>query len=133
ELVMSLREEMRSTSESGDRYAQTLVSTLAAHIVRRYSTDRMSFRAPAGGLSVPALRRVIRHIHEHLADQLTLNALAAQAGLSTCHFARMFKASTGISPHRYLLHCRISRTKELMTRGNNLTLAEIALESGFYD
>ncbi|MBI1177346.1 helix-turn-helix domain-containing protein [bacterium] len=132
ELVMSLREEMRSTSVSGERYAHSLASTLAAHIVRRYSTDRLSIPSPSGGLSIVALRRVVHYIHDHLGENLTLGTLAAKANLSTCHFARMFKVSTGISPHRYLLNCRIARAKKLMTQGKG-TLAEIALRSGFCD
>jgi len=132
ELVMGLRAELRSEGESGGRYAQTLASTLAAHIVRRYSTDQLQLPERRGGLSAPALRRVIQHIHEHLDEELTLVQLAAQAGLSTCHFARRFKTATGLAPHRYVLNCRIARAKQLLAQGRH-GLAEVALAAGFCD
>lgn len=132
ELVMSLRGELRTGADSNGRYAQTLAATLAAHIVRRYSTDRLQLPEGVGGLSAPALRRVIQHIHEHLDEELPLDRLAAQAGLSTCHFARLFKTTTGLAPHRYVLNCRITRAKQLLAQGRH-GLAEVALAAGFCD
>lgn len=132
ELVMGLRAELRAEGESAGRYSQTLASTLAAHIVRRYSTDQLQLPERRGGLPAPALRRVIQHIHAHLDEELTLGRLAAQAGLSTCHFARMFKTATGLAPHRYVLNCRIARAKQLLAQGRH-GLAEVALAAGFCD
>lgn len=132
ELVMSLRAELRSVGGSNERYAQTLASALAAHIVRRYSTGRLHLPERRGGLSAPVLRRVIQHIHEHLEEELTLDRLAAQADRSTCHFARMFKTATGLAPHRYVLNCRLARAKRLLAQGR-LGLAEVALAAGFCD
>jgi len=58
--------------------------------------------------------------------------LAAIAGLSDCHFARAFKQSTGLSPHRYVMHRRVERAVELI-RGTNLPMCQVALEVGFCD
>ncbi len=132
ELVMSLRAELRVNGKSGERYARNLASTLAAHIVRRYSTDQPQLPERRGGLTAPALRRVIQYIHDHLEEELTLNRLAEHAGLSTCHFARKFKSSTGLAPPRYLLNCRLARARQLLAQGRH-GLAEVALASGFCD
>jgi AraC-like DNA-binding protein len=45
-------------------------------------------------------------LHEALEQKISIDALAEVAGLSTCHFARTFKQSEGMSPHRYVLQCR---------------------------
>lgn len=132
ELVLGLRCELRATADGGGHYARTLAATLAAHIVRRYSTDRPALPEQRGGLTASALRRVIQHVQDHLDEQLTLERLAAQAGLSTCHFARMFKVATGLTPHRYVLNCRIARAKRLLAQGRP-GLAEVALATGFCD
>jgi AraC family transcriptional regulator len=132
ELLLALREEMRAGEPAGARYAQSLVGTMAAHIVRRYSTNRLDISKPAGGLAAPALRRTVQHIQSSLDQNLNLPRLATVAGLSTCHFARMFKESTGLTPHHYVLNCRIVRAKQLLLNPM-LELAEVALRSGFCD
>jgi len=131
ELVMTLREELRgSPDDANDRYARSLASTLAAHIVRRYSTDRLSLPCRRGGLALPALRRVIQFVQDNLEEDLTLERLASQAGMSTCHFARMFKNSTGMPPHRYVLNCRIGRAKQLLLRGTGTLAVHEHLAAG---
>lgn len=51
-----------------------------------------------GGLSPFARRRIIEHIEAHLDEPLTLDRLARQSGLSTFHFAKVFKTALGIIP-----------------------------------
>jgi len=52
------------------------------------------------------------------------------AGLSTFHFCRVFKQTEGISPHRYVLQCRVQRTQQLLT-STAMSVAEIADAVGF--
>jgi transcriptional regulator GlxA family with amidase domain len=85
-----------------------------------------------GGLSPAVLRRVKDHIEAHLDNNLALETLAALAGLSVHHFARSFRQSAGMSPHRYILQRRIKRASELLTN-TDIPLAEIALAVGFSD
>jgi AraC-like DNA-binding protein/PAS domain-containing protein len=85
-----------------------------------------------GGLPPRTLRRVHEYIEAHLEESVDLETLAAAAGLSVFHFARAFKQSEGVTPHSYLLQRRIERAQELLT-GTNLSLAEIALGTGFSD
>lgn len=85
-----------------------------------------------GGLAPAALRRVTSYIEQHLARGVCLQELAAIAGLSSCHFARAFKQSTGLPPHRYLLDRRIARAMLLIGQSAR-PLAQIGLEVGFFD
>jgi AraC family transcriptional regulator len=132
ELVLTLRDEARSPGHSHSRYVHSLASALAAHLVRRYSTGRVESPERPGGLGIAVLRRTIQFIHDHLDESLDLERLAGVAELSACHFARMFKISTGAPPHRYILTCRIDRARQLLQRGGG-SLAEIALLAGFCD
>ena len=93
------------------------------------SNPRGSWR---GGLTPRALRRVCAFIDAHLGDPLELKVLAETAGLSRCYFARAFKQSVGTSPHSYLMKRKLEKAQRLLTE-SNLSLAEIALESGFSD
>ena len=117
-------------------------------VVRRIGFRNMSARLPAanistrpnhpiailrirGGLSPKTLRRVQDHIAANLGQKITNEALAQVANLSPSHFARAFKDSQGVAPHRYILECRVKRTQELLA--TELSLSEIAVEVGFAD
>ena len=85
-----------------------------------------------GGLPPRALRRVREHIEAHLEETISIQVLADIAGLSMFHFARAFKQSEGMTPHEYLVQCRVRRAKDLLAE-TDLPLSEIALASGFSD
>ena len=63
---------------------------------------------------------------------LTVGQLAAVARLSPYHFARQFKAATGLPPHQYVVARRGERAQQLLRQGDN-SLAEVAARVGFSD
>ncbi|MFZ2077396.1 MAG: AraC family transcriptional regulator [Xanthobacteraceae bacterium] len=83
-----------------------------------------------GGLPPCARRRVHDYIAAHLDQKITNDALAQIAVLSTAHFYTVFKQTEGMSPHRYVLQCRVRRTQQLLT-STEMLLAEIADAVGF--
>lgn len=87
---------------------------------------------PRGGLSPGGLRRVSEYVAAHLGEALSLDSLAAHAGLSVHHFARAFRASMGMPPHRYVLEQRIRKAARLL-EDSEQSLADIALAVGFAD
>ena len=66
----------------------------------------------------------------HLEGDLHLRQLAREAGISTSHFIRSFRQSTGKTPHQFLLRRRVERAKNVM-RDRRISLTEVALASGF--
>lgn len=103
--------------------------TLMAYIAARLSERGGAPKLARGGLSAGALKRVFEFVDAHCGQALGLDELAACAGVSPFHFARAFKASTGETPHRYVLRRRVEHAKTAL-RG--LTpLAQVALECGF--
>ena len=81
------------------------------------------------GLCDWQLKRVTRHIDEHISQQLLVSDLAAIAGLSPSHFSRAFTARAGLTPHRYIMQQRILHAHRLMLASTQ-SLAEIALRCG---
>jgi AraC family transcriptional regulator len=129
-MAAAWRRELVERGAGGRLYTEGLGSALAVHVFRAYG-DRLSRSPPViGGLGALRLRRVVDYIEAHLADDISLRDLAAMAGLSTHHFGEAFKASTGTSPHRYLIERRILRAKELLI-GAEQSIAEIAISVGF--
>lgn len=83
-----------------------------------------------GGLSARKLRKVTDFIAANYDHEVKLAELAQVAGMSSFHFAREFKKTTGITPHQYLIKYRIERAKSLLER-DDLPLTEVGLRSGF--
>jgi len=67
-----------------------------------------------------------------LCVDLPVNRLARRCGLSRCYFARAFKVSMGLPPHRWLMRHRIERAQEMLERTSD-SIAAIALSCGFAD
>jgi transcriptional regulator GlxA family with amidase domain len=76
------------------------------------------------------LSALIDWVHAHLDAALTVNSLAARAHMSPRTFARRFRATTGETPHRWLLDRRLDRAEELL-ESTNLTVDVVATRSGF--
>jgi AraC family transcriptional regulator len=86
--------------------------------------------APARGLDRRRLQRVLDYVESRLDRDISLAELSAVACLSKFHFARAFKAATGVSPHRHVSARRLERAKALLREGVRPLLA-IALECRF--
>jgi transcriptional regulator GlxA family with amidase domain len=85
-----------------------------------------------GGLPPRAFRRVREYVLAHLGEDISNRVLAQLAGFSAFYFARAFKQSAGLSPHRFVLQCRVERVKHLLVE-TDLPVAQIAIEAGFAD
>jgi AraC family transcriptional regulator len=59
--------------------------------------------------------------------------MAAVVGLNPYHFARQFKAATGMPPHQYVIARRVERAKQLLQAGTAVSLTEVSLRAGFSD
>jgi AraC family transcriptional regulator len=94
---------------------------------------RQPERGPDSTLPRGRLRAVVEYVEEHLDASPSLEQLAAIARLSVYHFARQFKAATGLPPHQYVILRRVERAKQLLQAGTNLSLAEVATHAGFSD
>lgn len=117
-------------------YAETLALALATHLLQHYAGEKTSQKLllPAQSYRQPAskLTDTIEYMQSHCDQNLSLSELAGQAQMSLHYFARCFKQATGLSPHQYLIRCRIERAKVLL-RQNELPIGEIAQRAGFVD
>ena len=112
-------------------YADAVANILAVQLLREYSTDKMPpEKRYVNGLTNKKLAHVLDLIESDLAEDLSLKVLANAAGLSEYHFLRMFKHSTGCTPHQYVINQRIERARELLKK-TDMTVTEIAYLLGF--
>lgn len=126
----ALAAELDAGLPTGRLYAESLVNTLAIHLLRHYSTDSLVPDLQFGGLPAHKLRRVTEFINENMGSDLTLSELAQAAELSPYHFARSFKQSTGVTPIQFLMQRRIETAKQLLA-DEHLPIVEVGLRAGF--
>ncbi|MGQ3027621.1 MAG: helix-turn-helix domain-containing protein [Ferrovibrionaceae bacterium] len=108
-----------------DIFADAMRIAILLRLLQRQETEQAGTALPAWRLT-----RVFRHVEEHLDGPITLQDMAAAAGLSRMHFAAQFRAATGQRPHDYLLRRRIERAQSLM-REDGASLVDVALSVGF--
>lgn len=110
----------------------SLKTALAIHLLRNYCATRPKLSSYSDGLSQVTLTLVKEYINNHLHQDLKLEKIAAITQLSPYHFLRLFKQSMGITPHQYILRCRLNQAKHLLQH-SELSIVEIATRTGFCD
>lgn len=118
--------------EAHPLFLDHLALALIAHLAQVYGGMKAGSELPRGGLASWQERRVKELMSATLSEDVPLSRLAGECGLSTRHFTRAFRRSTGISPHRWLLKYRVDHARELLNN-RGLSLPEIALACGFAD
>jgi AraC family transcriptional regulator len=125
--------ELATGGAGGRLAAESLANLLGVHLIRHVTAPRRPDRRRDGALPRGRLRAVVEYIEGHLEAGPSLKQMAAVAHLSPYHFARQFKAATGLPPHQYLIARRVERARQLLQAGTDLSLAKVAARAGFAD
>jgi AraC family transcriptional regulator len=80
---------------------------------------------------IKAVTKAIEFMKQNIDEELTSEKLAEVAGYSPCHFSRVFKEVTGVSPRYYLSALRIERGKELLIGSSSNSILKTLLQLGF--
>src|SRR3979490_1310543 len=107
------------------------LTLIAMHeLIRPERTTSSVARPLRGGLPAWQQKRVMEFIEAHLAEEISLAALAELAGLSVFHFARAFTQSFGVPPHRYHMARRMARARSLLQMPT-LSVTQLGAQIGF--
>ncbi|EHK76522.1 AraC family transcriptional regulator [Sinorhizobium meliloti CCNWSX0020] len=128
-LLEMVHAELVAKHEPSEMYVQGLASALAIHLVRNY-TDRSAPVVKKGALQAFKLRRVTDAMRDALREEFRLETYASEAGLSTFHFSRAFKQSTGFSPSQYFTRLRMDEARKLL-RYTEKSVLEVSMEVGY--
>ena len=77
------------------------------------------------------MQRVLEHIDRHLDGDLDLAAVSSVAAFSKFHFHRQFKATFGVSLHRYVQLARLRRASQRLVDGKGQSVTDIAMDAGY--
>jgi AraC family transcriptional regulator len=129
-IAMALRAGVQSGDALDQMYGEALSTALAVHLLREYGAAVLGPKR--GGLPREKLVGAVEYTQDQLNADLTVSGIAQAVGMSSDHFSRLFKESTGQSPYRYVVEARVRKAKELLTTGK-FTISEAAHHFGFVD
>ncbi|MCO7524865.1 AraC family transcriptional regulator [Pseudomonas asiatica] len=134
EIIRTLYQSFILNCDWSDRTNHLQMSSctllLFSHLVKNYGSTKWAEPSTRGGLSPSTLKQVIEWIEANLDKPQSISDLAEQANMSFYHFAHMFKTSTNVAPHQYVMDRRLARAME-MVKGTDLALTEISELLGF--
>ena len=129
-LTAAVNAERIAGFPTGRLFLDSVEQALAAALVDAYAGRGYSVRPFRGGLGPTRLRAIKELVHRKMEDELTLIEMAQSVELSPAHFSRMFRKSTGETPHQFVLRHRIERAKEML-RAPKTRVLHVAVACGF--
>ena len=110
--------------------ARVVTHDLASELADAFIDALYVPRERAFGIPPRRLARVIQHVRNNLDKPLTVSVLSRMVEMSPSHFSKLFKLSTGVAPHQFVMQERINRSKELL-RQDDARIVDVALGVGF--
>src|SRR6202023_3162799 len=129
-MVAAVHAEMVAGFPSGRLFLDSLEQAMAVTLVNGHAVRHRPVHTYRGGLGSARLRRIKELVHARMEDDLSLDEMAQSVGLSTAHFARMFRKSTGETPHQFVLRQRVERAKAML-RVPDVRVLDVAVACGF--
>jgi AraC family transcriptional regulator len=129
-MVAAVHAEMVAGFPSGRLFLDSVEQAMAVALVNSHAVRHRPAQKSRGGLGPARLRRITELIRAKIEDELTLDEMAQSVGLSTAHFARMFRRSTGQTPHQFVLCHRLERAKAML-RAAEARVLDVAIACGF--
>ena len=129
-LILAINEERLAGFPSGQLFLDSIDLAIGLVLRQSHSDQSISTRSYRNGLAPYRLRKVIELINENIQGDLSLQKLADTAGLSISHFSLVFKTSTGLSPHQFLLRRKVHMARDLLLH-SNAGIRDVAYACGF--
>ncbi|MBR0693965.1 helix-turn-helix transcriptional regulator [Bradyrhizobium lablabi] len=129
-LLLSAADVIEGNAALDNLFRQQLTDLLATRLLTAHVGSSTVVHPTVGGLSPTVLRRAIERLRSDSDADVSLGALAADAGLSRFHFCRAFKESTGLSPHAWLRQHRLDQAMNML-RDTDESVVSIAAALGY--
>jgi AraC family transcriptional regulator len=129
-LLLSAADSLEGNGALDSLFRHQLIELLATRVLAAHSGSPTSFQPTTGGLAPKALLRAIERLRSDSNADVSLAALASEAGLSRFHFCRAFKESTGLSPHAWLRQHRLEQAMNML-RDTDTSVVSVAAALGY--
>jgi AraC family transcriptional regulator len=128
-LVREMHIEAKAGCPAGRLFGESISLALLSYLAGNYAERRLTMEVNARISSVQK-RRVLHFIRENLDTDIAVSDLAACIGVGRAHFFRIFRASFGMSPYRFVMRERVAKAKAMLEESRK-AIGEIAVELGF--
>ncbi|MGA7805418.1 helix-turn-helix transcriptional regulator [Bradyrhizobium sp.] len=129
-LLLSTADVLGGNEALDTLFRHQLTDLLATRILAAHTGSPGAFQPIMGGLSPKVLHRAIERLRTDSDADVSLAALASDAGLSRFHFCRSFKESTGLSPHAWLRQHRLEQAMNML-RDTDASIVSVAAALGY--
>jgi AraC family transcriptional regulator len=129
-LLLSAADALEGSAALDSLFRHQLTDLLATRLLAAHAGIPATIQPIVGGLSPTVLRRAIERLRSDNDTDVSLGALALEAGLSRFHFCRAFKESTGLSPHAWLRQHRLEQAMNML-RDTDASVASVAVALGY--
>jgi AraC family transcriptional regulator len=129
-LLLSAADALEGSAALDSLFRHQLTDLLATRLLAAHAGSPATFQPVMGGLSPKVLCRAIERLRSDSHADVSLAALAADAGLSRFHFCRAFKESTGLSPHAWLRQHRLEQAMNML-RDTDASVVSVAAALGY--
>ena len=129
-LLVSAADVLEGNEALDALFRQQLTDLLATRLLAAHTGSPTTLQPIMGGLSPTTLRRAIERLRSDSDADVSLAALASDAGLSRFHFCRAFKESTGLSPHAWLRQHRLEQAMNML-RDTDTSVVSVAAALGY--
>lgn len=131
-LGQSLLPSLRNPDAASQIFTDYVALALNTHFATTYAGLRLDIPRASGLLARWQEARAKELLMADLKGETPLQVIAEACGLSASHFARAFRRTTGLPPHRWLMERRLEAAKRLLLT-TSLPLADVAEASGYND
>jgi AraC family transcriptional regulator len=128
--LLSASDFLESNEALDTLFRQQLIDLLATRLLAAHTGAPATVQPARGGLAPKALLRAIERLRSDSDADVSLAALAAEAGLSRFHFCRAFKESTGLAPHAWLRQHRLEQAMNML-RDTDASVMSVAAALGY--
>ncbi|MBR1121154.1 helix-turn-helix transcriptional regulator [Bradyrhizobium lablabi] len=129
-LLLSAADAVEGNGALDTLFRQQLTDLLATRLLAAHTGSPATVQPTMGGLSPKVLIRAIERLRSDSDADVSLSALASEAGLSRFHFCRAFKESAGLSPHAWLRQYRLEQAMEML-RNPDESIVSVAAALGY--
>jgi AraC family transcriptional regulator len=129
ELMQAMRDEVRSGCPSGRLYGESISLALLAYLAGKYATPRPADESKTC-LAVAQRRVLVDYIRANLTSNISVTELAGLVQMSPSYFSRVFRASFGLTPWRFVMQERIMGAKDLLAT-TKFSSSQVAMAFGF--
>ena len=128
-----LLSEIQAGNQNGKLFIENIVSILAFHFVKNYSKEQSSeLTENINGFTSNELEKILYYIDKNMSENVKIEKLAEELGISKFNFIKRFKSSTNVTPHQFIIKKKLERSKNLLKEGS-LSLTDITYILNFSD